>query len=95
MPILPQKLQTARMSRVHFGIITQYASQLDLDGEAFQECIESGRYQEEIQSDFEFAADLGVRSTPTFFINGIAVVGAQPFDIFQQVIERELAGEIP
>jgi protein-disulfide isomerase len=38
---------------------------------------------------------LGVRSTPTFFINGIAVVGAQPFEIFQQLIEKELAGEIP
>ena len=48
-----------------------------------------------VQADFDFAAELGVRSTPTFFINGIAVVGAQPFDIFQQVIERELAGDIP
>ena len=73
----------------------EYASQLGLDGEQFQECIDSGRYQQEVQSDFEFAANLGVRSTPTFFINGIAVVGAQPFEIFQQVIERELAGEIP
>jgi protein-disulfide isomerase len=73
----------------------EYASQLGLDAEAFQECFESGRYQQEVQSDFEFAANLGVRSTPTFFINGIAVVGAQPFEIFQQVIERELAGEIP
>lgn len=73
----------------------EYASQLDLDEVEFQDCLESKRYQEEVQSDFEFAANLGVRSTPTFFINGIAVVGAQPFDIFQQVIERELAGEIP
>jgi protein-disulfide isomerase len=73
----------------------EYASQLDLDTGAFQDCIESGRFQQEVQSDFEFAANLGVRSTPTFFINGIAVVGAQPFEVFQQVIERELAGEIP
>jgi predicted DsbA family dithiol-disulfide isomerase len=36
-----------------------------------------------------------VRSTPTFFINGIAVVGAQPFEIFKQVLEGDLAGEIP
>jgi len=72
-----------------------YASQLGMDEDAFQECIESGRYQQEVQSDFDFAANLGVRSTPTFFINGIAVVGAQPFEIFQQVIEKELAGEIP
>lgn len=73
----------------------EYASQLGLDEEQFQECLDSGRYQEEVQSDFEFAANLGVRSTPTFFINGIAVVGAQPFEIFQQVIDKELAGEIP
>lgn len=73
----------------------EYAGQLGMDEEAFQECIESGRYQQEVQSDFDFAANLGVRSTPTFFINGIAVVGAQPFEVFQQVIEKELAGEIP
>jgi len=73
----------------------EYATQLELDTDEFQECIDSGRYQEEVQSDFEFAANLGVRSTPTFFVNGIAVVGAQPFEVFQQVIERELAGEIP
>ncbi len=73
----------------------EYATQLGLDAQEFQECIESRRYQQEVQSDFDFAANLGVRSTPTFFITGIAVVGAQPFEIFQQVIERELAGEIP
>jgi protein-disulfide isomerase len=73
----------------------EYATQLDLDTDEFQECLDSGRYQQEVQSDFEFAANLGVRSTPTFFVNGIAVVGAQPFEVFQQVIEQELAGEIP
>jgi protein-disulfide isomerase len=73
----------------------EYASQLDIDTEEFNECLDSGRYEEEVQADFDFAANLGVRSTPTFFINGIAVVGAQPFEVFQQVIEQELAGEIP
>ena len=72
-----------------------YASQLEIDQAAFQECINSGRYEDEVRADFEFAAELGVRSTPTFFVNGIAVVGAQPFEIFQQVIESELAGDIP
>ena len=77
------------------GAYLDYASQLGIDQADFQECIDSGRYEAEVQADFDFAAELGVRSTPTFFINGIAVVGAQPFDIFQQVIERELAGDIP
>ena len=73
----------------------EYASQLGVDTEEFAECLDSGRYEEEVQADFDFAANLGVRSTPTFFVNGIAVVGAQPFEVFQQVIDQELAGEIP
>ena len=42
-----------------------------------------------------FSLNLGVQSTPTFFINGIAIVGAQPLNVFKQVIDQELAGEIP
>lgn len=88
-----------KLFRMELGLSTdayqEYASQLDLDVEEFVECLDSGRYEEEVQADFDFAANLGVRSTPTFFVNGIAVVGAQPFEVFQQVIEQELAGEIP
>jgi protein-disulfide isomerase len=88
-----------KLFRMELGLSTdayqEYASQLDLDVEKFVECLDSGRYEEEVQADFDFAANLGVRSTPTFFVNGIAVVGAQPFEVFQQVIEQELAGEIP
>lgn len=73
----------------------QYAEDLGLDVEQFENCLESGRYNDEVMADYQFAAELGVRSTPTFFLNGIPLVGAQPFDVFKQVIEKELAGEIP
>ncbi len=73
----------------------QYASILELELEAFTECLESGDQNDEVMADYEYAANLGVRSTPTFFINGIALVGAQPFEFFQNLIEQELAGEIP
>lgn len=72
----------------------QYAEDLGLNVSALEKCLESGRFQAEVQSDFEYAAQLGVRSTPTFFINGLAVVGAQPYEVFQRVIEQELAGAI-
>jgi protein-disulfide isomerase len=71
------------------------ADDLDLDMDSFNECLESDRYNDEIMADFEFAANLGVSSTPTFFVNGIPVVGAQPFEMFSQLIDQELAGEIP
>ncbi len=73
----------------------QYAADLELDGGAFETCLDSGKFDDYIQEDMDFSLNLGVRSTPTFFINGIAVVGAQPLDVFKQVIDQELAGEIP
>ncbi len=73
----------------------QFATDLGLDLSAFQECLGSNRYNEFIQKDMDFAATLGVQSTPTFFINGLALVGAQPLSAFTQLIDKELAGEIP
>ncbi len=72
----------------------QYARQLGLDMDDFEACLQEHRYRDEVEADFEFAARLGVRSTPTFFINGIAIVGAQPIEVFEQVIDLELAGEL-
>jgi len=71
------------------------AQELALDLEIFTECLDDQRYKAEVEADFNFASELGVRSTPTFFINGLAVVGAQPFEVFEQIIDMELAGEIP
>ena len=72
-----------------------YAKELGLDMDTFNECMESGRYVDEVEADYQFAATLGIRSTPTFFVNGIPVVGAQPFEVFKNLIDKELAGELP
>ncbi len=71
-----------------------YASQLNLDLEQFKTCLDEKRYESEVSADFEYARQLGVQSTPTFFINGVALIGAQPFEVFQEVIELELAGKL-
>jgi len=73
----------------------QYAAELGLDSQAFGECLTDRRYESEVMGDYNYAMNLGVRSTPTFFINGIPVVGAQPYEVFKQLIDKELAGEIP
>lgn len=73
----------------------QYATDLNLNVDEFTACLDSGKHDEFIQQDMDFALDLGVQSTPTFFINGLAVVGAQPLSSFTQIIDLELAGEIP
>ncbi len=72
----------------------QYASETGLDVGDFTQCIDENRYYDEVIKDFEFAANLGVRATPTFFVNGIPIEGALPFESFKQLIDMELAGEL-
>jgi protein-disulfide isomerase len=72
-----------------------YATQVGLDTASFQECLDTHATLAEVQADYEYAADLGIRSTPTFFINGLAIVGAQPYESFKNIIDMELAGQIP
>jgi protein-disulfide isomerase len=68
----------------------KYAQDLGLDMDAFKTCLEEERYKDRVMADLNFATKIGVNSTPTFFINGIPVVGAQSFDVFAQVIDTEL-----
>ena len=64
--------------------------QLELDLPAWTECFESGRQTAEVDADFRYGADLGVTGTPTFFINGIPLIGAQPLLRFVELINSEL-----
>ncbi|MGE5073669.1 MAG: DsbA family protein [Anaerolineae bacterium] len=73
----------------------QYAQDLGLDMTKFNDCLTNHKYAQAIQADSDFAVNLGVNSTPTFFINGLAIIGAQPLSSFTNVIDKELAGEIP
>ena len=77
------------------NVYLQYAQELGLNMSTFESCISNHKYQKAIEADSDFAINLGIRSTPTFFVNGLAIVGAQPLDVFKQVIDKELAGEIP
>ncbi len=67
-----------------------YASNLSLDTEAFALCLDEAPFTDQIDSDQQQGFEIGVSSTPTFFINGIGLVGAQPFDVFAQIIDYEL-----
>jgi protein-disulfide isomerase len=64
-----------------------YAEEIGLDTEAFNACMDSERYAELVLNETRNAQALGIRGTPTFLINGLPVVGAQPFVAFEQQIE--------
>ena len=68
------------------------AGDLKLDVNKFTQCFDSGKYKQEVQADFNYGSQIGVSGTPTFFINGAKLVGAQPYEAFKQLIDAELTG---
>jgi len=72
----------------------EYAKQVGVDLASFQTCLSENRYETEIKADFEYASGIGIQSTPTFFLNGVALIGAQPYEVFKEVIDLELAGKL-
>jgi protein-disulfide isomerase len=71
--------------------LKQYAQDLKLDATAFDQCLDSGKYTAEVDKDFQEGVGLGLTGTPSFFINGKQIVGAQPLAAFQKVVDGELA----
>jgi protein-disulfide isomerase len=72
-----------------------FAADLGLDTEVFNECLDSGKYTQAVQEATQIAQSIGVSSTPAFLINGTPMLGAQPFESFQQVIDQALADSAP
>ncbi len=70
--------------------LKQYASDLGLDMEAFQICVDERRYQADVDADVADGRAAGVAGTPAFFVNGIVLKGARPLEDFVSVIDKEL-----
>ena len=76
--------------------LKKYASDLSLDLNQFNECLNSGKYEESVQNDVNDAKGVGVSGTPTFFIGNEEIryekiVGAQSFSKFQEIIESKIS----
>jgi protein-disulfide isomerase len=68
-----------------------YADRLQLPQEPFRTCLDSGRYRDAVRADMQEGRALGVTGTPTFFVNGRRLVGAQPLQAFREAVEDALA----
>jgi protein-disulfide isomerase len=69
------------------------AKNLKLDTDAFTSCMDSNKYTSVVTKSTTDAQALGVSSTPTIFVNGQKILGAQPFSVFQAAIDQALAGK--
>ena len=85
----------ADQSKLQVEALKQTATQVGLDAEKFNQCLDSSKYAAEVQKDVDEGNSYGVTGTPAFFINGRMLSGAQPLDTFSQVIDEELARAQP
>lgn len=71
--------------------LTGYAKEAGLKVDAFTTCYDTQATKDRVQKQMQEASAVGIQSTPSFFINGQAVIGSQPADAFEKVIKEELA----
>jgi protein-disulfide isomerase len=67
------------------------ARELGLDMVRFRADLDGGRHRAQLEADAKDAIALGVTVTPAFFLNGRAVPGNQPLQVFAEVVDQELA----
>ena len=67
-----------------------YAQEIGLNMEKFKADLDGDKFKAQIDADIAQARSLGASGTPTFFINGKKLRGAQPFASFKQIIDEEL-----
>ena len=66
------------------------AAELGLDTTQFDACVGTHKLEATVDADFQAGVNAGVDGTPAFFINGRMISGAQPFEVFKQIIDEEL-----
>lgn len=70
--------------------LKKYAADTGLDAAAFSTCLDSAKYADRVTSQIGVGTGLGVGSTPSVFINGRMLSGAQPYEAFAAIIDDEL-----
>lgn len=70
--------------------LKRFAKELKLDEAEFNSCFNSGKFRKRVENAAVEGKSLGVNGTPATFVNGQLVSGAQPFAVFQKIIDEEL-----
>lgn len=75
-----------------FGLekFKQWAKELSLNSAQFNNCLDSGKYAEKVQNDFDEGQQKAVQGTPATFVNGQLIIGALPYETFKGIIDNLL-----
>jgi protein-disulfide isomerase len=72
------------------AILAGFADSLKIDGSAFETCLSRADLRAEIERDLAAGKQAGVQGTPSFLIDGELVVGAYPYETFEEKIEAAI-----
>jgi len=91
-----QKKWQGLSGSVMIDTFEQYALELGLNTSDFNTCFESGKYVDEVTKDLQDGASYGITGTPGFFIGNdelgyVKIIGAQPYPVFERLIEDQIA----
>lgn len=70
--------------------LTEIAGTLGMDSGAFHDCLSANKFDKNVSTDVADGQKAGVSATPTVFINGVPIVGAETYTVFQQAIDAAL-----
>lgn len=71
--------------------LKKFAADMGLNTTQFNGCVDSDKYAKDAQADLADGQKAGVNGTPTVFVNGVPIVGAQPYAAFKSAIDAALA----
>jgi protein-disulfide isomerase len=81
----------ANQSALQPDSLKKYAADAGLDTAKFNQCLDSSKYEARIEDALAAGNRLGISSTPTVYVNGRMINGAQPIEVFESVIDEELS----
>jgi len=80
---------------VNMHNLKKFATDVGLDLDAFDNCVQSGKYKQKVLDNYRYGQSIGINATPSFVIidkegNTQIIRGAQPYGIFEQVLKDKL-----
>ncbi len=69
------------------GNLKRYAEELRLDASRFNACLDGERPREKVEQETIIGRMIGMTGTPGFLINGGRLIGAQPYEVFEEIVE--------